>query len=286
MDVVKSLIPTSDDLWDAAVETLGDELAPQIDDYQQTKENALSELLAATEQARARMVDKSWSFKRKNGEKVIVRDVLAKVAKWVNHFKAVGDVAVQYDPVHAALPWAGVRFLLNVAVGDLDTYNKLLESTANIAELICRNALVESLKNGSSSPAADELSRALVKLYASILTYLAKAKAYYRQNTLKRVLKSGVLASSDLDSAFAAISEAQGGVDRCSTIFGLQAQLEKHNELKRMLKDFDTPVNRWNEALSRITDQLNGISTSAPTLSQLLTYPSDKKGGDFAIDVI
>lgn len=68
-----------------------------------------------TEQARKRLVDKSWSFKRKNGEVVFVRDVLAKAAKWVNHFKDVGDIAVQYDPVHAALPWAGVRFLLNVS---------------------------------------------------------------------------------------------------------------------------------------------------------------------------
>jgi hypothetical protein len=46
-----------------------------------------------TEQARKRLVDNSWSFKRKNGQVVFVRDVLAKAAKWVNHFKAVGDIA-------------------------------------------------------------------------------------------------------------------------------------------------------------------------------------------------
>lgn len=172
----------------------------QINFDQQTKEDALSQVLAATDQARAQLVDKSWSFRRKNGQKVIVRDVLAKVAKWVNHFKDVGDIAVQYDPVHAALPWAGIRFLLKVshahhppegvtltsqqvAVGDFDTCNRLLESTLHIAECICRNAVVESLVNGSSSPTAAELSRALVKLYASILVYLAKARAYYRQNT-------------------------------------------------------------------------------------------------------
>jgi hypothetical protein len=71
-----------------------------------------------------------------------------------------------------------------VAVGDLKTYNKLLESTADVAEYICRNSLVEGLVTGFSSTTADELRRALVKLYASILTYLAKAKVYYYQNTL------------------------------------------------------------------------------------------------------
>ncbi|KAJ4230748.1 hypothetical protein NW757_013946, partial [Fusarium falciforme] len=113
MDVAESLRASGDDLWSAAIRTLGDELTSQIDFAQDSKKKTLDELLAVTEQARKRLVDKSWSFKRKNGEVVFVRDLLAKAAKWVNHFKAVVDTAAQYDPVHAALPWAGVRFLLN-----------------------------------------------------------------------------------------------------------------------------------------------------------------------------
>jgi hypothetical protein len=45
---------------------------------------------------------------------VIFRDILAKIIKWIDLFKQIGDVAVQYDPAHAALPWAGVRFILQV----------------------------------------------------------------------------------------------------------------------------------------------------------------------------
>ncbi|KAI8714909.1 NACHT domain-containing protein [Fusarium sp. LHS14.1] len=220
MGVAESLRASGDDLWSAAIRTLGHELTSQIDFAQSSKKKTLDELLAVTDQERKRLVDKSWSFKRKDGEVVFVRDLLAKAAKWVNHFKAVGDTVVQYDPVHAALPWAGVRFLLN-------------------------------------SQTAKELNRALVKLYASILAYLAKAKSYYEQNSLKRVVKHGILASSDLESAFIAISEAQTHVDHCATSFGLQDQLESHAELKRMLKNFDAPMKRWDEALHAITDQLN-----------------------------
>jgi len=54
------------------------------------------------------------STRNRNDEDVILRDLFGKMAKWVNKFKEVGDVAVQYDPVHAALPWTGVRFLLQV----------------------------------------------------------------------------------------------------------------------------------------------------------------------------
>ncbi|KAK1973395.1 hypothetical protein LZ30DRAFT_787876 [Colletotrichum cereale] len=83
---------------------------------------------------------------------------MAFVAKWVHHFKEVGDIAVQYDTGLAALPW--------VSVGDVNTYSSMLEKTADIAELICRNALVESLLKSVSTAAAEELRRALVKLYA------------------------------------------------------------------------------------------------------------------------
>ena len=41
-------------------------------------------------------------------------DLFCKVIRWINLFKQVGDAAVQYDPVHASLPCAGVRFLLQV----------------------------------------------------------------------------------------------------------------------------------------------------------------------------
>jgi hypothetical protein len=35
--------------------------------------------------------------------------------EWVDKFKTIGDNAIQYDPAHAALPWAGVRFILQVS---------------------------------------------------------------------------------------------------------------------------------------------------------------------------
>ena len=61
---------------------------------------------------------KRWKYKKSNGEEVILRDLFEKMTKWVNKFKEVGDLAMQCNPAHAALPWAAVRFLLQVS--DLD----------------------------------------------------------------------------------------------------------------------------------------------------------------------
>ena len=56
-------------------------------------------------------------WKVKFGEEdseVALRDVGMKILRWVDKFKQIGDIIVQFDPAHAALPWAGFRFLLQV----------------------------------------------------------------------------------------------------------------------------------------------------------------------------
>jgi hypothetical protein len=57
--------------------------------------------------------DEQWKIKI-NGEVVTVREIFGKTLDWIQKLPAVGDAAVQYDPAHAALPWAGFRFLLQV----------------------------------------------------------------------------------------------------------------------------------------------------------------------------
>lgn len=74
----------------------------------------LKDLLEAVEQKQLICLEKRWKYRKRNGEILILRDLLEKVVVWVNKFKEVGDVAVQYDSAHAALPWAAVRFLLQV----------------------------------------------------------------------------------------------------------------------------------------------------------------------------
>ena len=59
----------------------------------------------------------------------------------------------------------------------------VVEGLAEIAELICRYAVMESLYNQAASRADEGLRRAMVKLYAGILGYLSKANQYFKQGT-------------------------------------------------------------------------------------------------------
>jgi predicted nicotinamide N-methyase len=55
-----------------------------------------------------------WTFVLR-GKVIVIRDLAEKIINWLDKFKEIGSMIVQFDPVHAALPWAGVLFLLQVA---------------------------------------------------------------------------------------------------------------------------------------------------------------------------
>ncbi|PVH75975.1 ankyrin [Cadophora sp. DSE1049] len=244
----------TNDLWTSAVAELSDKDRENIDFIRSDKLIILSELLELTTTSKEKCIEKRWRYKRKSGETIIFVDLFTKMAKWIDVFKQVGDIAVQYDPVHAALPWAGVRFLLQIAVNDIDEFGFVVEGATSIAEIICRYAIFEGVYLQSPSAATNELQRALIKFYAAIMTYLSKARRYFDQNTAMRRLKSGLLPQSAIESSFDAIGTAQEAVDRCSSMVGMQSQIDQHVGLKRLLECIDGPIERMSADLASLTD--------------------------------
>lgn len=77
-------------------------------------------LLDAAIQRQKELEKHRWVL-RMGGKNIVLRDVAAKIVHWINMFKEMGDIAVNFNPVHAALPWTGVRFLLQVSCRLYDT---------------------------------------------------------------------------------------------------------------------------------------------------------------------
>lgn len=101
------------DIWAIAIQALSEDDRKNFN-FSCDKLTVLQDLRNESEGAKERCDKKRWSYKRKNGEKVIFRDVFGNIVKWIDLFKDAGDQAVSYDPGHAALPWAAVRVLLQV----------------------------------------------------------------------------------------------------------------------------------------------------------------------------
>ena len=111
---------TADMYWKKAYEALDDEVRKSISGARTGKNGILAAVLKMAAQKREICIHKQLKFTLPNGRVVIIRDVVEKVAKWATKFIAVGDVAVQYDPMTAALPWAAGRFILQAAMSDAD----------------------------------------------------------------------------------------------------------------------------------------------------------------------
>ena len=102
---------------------------------------------------------------------------------WVEKFKEVGDTIIQYDPGHAALPWAGVRFVLQVMVNDHQSFGMMAEGLEMVSNLIVRYRIWEELYLTKTSTMNAQFTRALLKLYKAILGFLGGAGKYYKQST-------------------------------------------------------------------------------------------------------
>jgi hypothetical protein len=167
----------SNDLWSRAINTLDHSVVTNIN-FSYDKLSILSDLKNEVEEAQKDCEKKRVGYTRKRGEKIALRDVFGKIVKWINIFKAVGDQAVQYDPAHAALPWALVRFLLQVSVADIEKYEFLVENIEVVSRYICRCRLLEKLYVGEGELNSD-FKAAMVRLYGQILLYLGRAKGYF-----------------------------------------------------------------------------------------------------------
>lgn len=71
------------------------------------------DLKSTIEKMRANATSEQRRIRLPFGE-INIREHFDKIVSWVQKFIAIGDTIVTYDPGHAALPWAALRFILQV----------------------------------------------------------------------------------------------------------------------------------------------------------------------------
>lgn len=171
-------------LWNEAFSRLDESLKSSLAHAKTNKRDVLATVLKAVQDKRNTSLQKRWKVRLPNNKVVIVRDVLEKITRWVVRFREIGDVAVQFDPAHASLPWAAVRFLLQTTVNDVEQYGAMIMDIEVIARLITRYKEFELLYRPGNSSALSTLDDALTSLYAEVLTYLARTIDIFSEKTM------------------------------------------------------------------------------------------------------
>ncbi|KAG7424847.1 Ankyrin-3 [Fusarium oxysporum f. sp. raphani] len=233
------MAPSSDNnaqsLWDQAFSSLSADLKTALGQAATHKRDILAAALEAAENRKATSLRKRWKFKRSNGEVVIIRDVLEKIAKWIDSFKAVGDAAVQFDASNASLPWAAVRLLLQVTVNDVQQYGTMVQDLEVVSRIIARYKEFENLHLGRDQSAEPALETALTVLYTEVLTHLAQTIAQPLTRAV-RLAKSVFLTGDD----------------------GIQKILSREDEVLKLAKLQDTSDLRFiAKTVLRLKDQIN-----------------------------
>ena len=77
---------------------------------------ALDATYRAAENKRKDYENKAF-FWTVRGRKIELRVLANNVVKFMDKFKDLGDLLSSLDPIHAGLPWAGIKILLEVCRG-------------------------------------------------------------------------------------------------------------------------------------------------------------------------
>lgn len=73
----------------------------------------LDSLHKTVEAKRETCEKKRWVFNL-NGQTMELSKLADKVCVWLDKLKGIGDIVVNVDPLHAGVPWAAIRLLLQV----------------------------------------------------------------------------------------------------------------------------------------------------------------------------
>ncbi|KAI5813157.1 hypothetical protein BZA77DRAFT_346632, partial [Pyronema omphalodes] len=178
-----------------------------------------------------------------------------KLLNWIDKFKEIGDIVVQYDPAHAALPWAAFRLLLKLCVDRQKTLDSIVDGLENIAGLIQRCTIYEIVYLREDSDASRNLEKSMLQLYIAVLKFLAKAIDKAKENHVKAVFTTenildylgNVKKHERTVKDDADVVGAQGICLRCS--LGMSSSFNKHlansdgfEYLRGQLKDMNDMI--------------------------------------------
>ncbi|KAI0190179.1 hypothetical protein EV127DRAFT_389290 [Xylaria flabelliformis] len=200
--------------WEQALQRLRKEDQEHFNAVNKMTDTPLEVLhgvLAAVSKRKEDCLRKRWNTVV-DGRTIYIRDVLEKISVWVKKLIAIGDVVIQYDPRHTALPWAAMRLIMQTGINDLEVFGYITVSLENLASIITQCYIIESVYlNGRESKIpklSTQLTESVINLYAAILRYLADLVQYFNLSTGKRILRSIGQSQEDFQTKYSPINHA------------------------------------------------------------------------------
>ncbi|WKT48146.1 hypothetical protein QSH57_013051 [Fusarium oxysporum f. sp. vasinfectum] len=195
-------------LWAKARENL----PVDVKDWLASLEQGTQPNATGTEQIAALIQQTSQKQKELEKTSDRFRKYFDKIIHWLDKFKGIGDVVSSFDPVHAALPWAAFRFVLQAIMAEREQTDSVLELLASTPHFVFSGRVLEkvytkesmhiggTLDDGKlSQQCLDNLHKELIKLYSALLGALQYCYLISSQHKVKRKA-TAIFNSSELVS--------------------------------------------------------------------------------------
>ncbi|KAI1115050.1 hypothetical protein F5Y14DRAFT_450409 [Nemania sp. NC0429] len=218
--------------------------------------DVVDDILTLTEKMQKKCEKSKHKTTHLCGREISIGDAVTKTIIWLNKFKAVGDIAIQYDPAHAALPWAAARFFLQAATANEERMAASSAVMEGVTRIIHRCYVFEKMYNRKTiqSAAIDNFESALIKLYALVLKGLAEADEFLRRSTPEQIL-SAIFEPTKSSSLLESLEKGEDRVDReamaCEAQRTLQIDAIVQNQLNSLL-DLMKPVLRIDNNVNKV----------------------------------
>ncbi|KAK8221521.1 hypothetical protein IWZ01DRAFT_43965 [Phyllosticta capitalensis] len=254
-----------DCLWDKVVSELSYEDRQMFKICGEPHIKILDDIQSKVKTCRDECLRKKWKIKGFRGREIVVRDICAKLMSHIDSYLHVIDIAVQYDPVHAALPWAGIRFLFRIALNSTETFEAMIEGLETASDVITRCTIMEMLYLPAVSDAQKTFENRLRKLYGVLIRYLCKAKQYFSEGSFMERFFVDTVQREDFESALKAISEEDLNVKHHRELIDaerLKTSVTLTDSISKTINSLDIEVSDGQSLLAALQKKLQDLEST------------------------
>ncbi|KAJ6183789.1 hypothetical protein N7519_005090 [Penicillium mononematosum] len=218
-------------------------------------ESSIEDLVGVVNQRQEECEKKFWKVKV-GGEEIVLRDYTNNIVDWLGK---AGDIAVQFAPPQAAIPWSVIKSVMQIPVIEGEQMAAMLATTEKVVRVISRGQVYESvyLRN---KPATDSLSKnlqsALTTIYTTSLDVLAESASLFSKNTATRTLEA-ILSPGKVSGSISAISEQEDDLLRDVSACEVRRSANADDSMIEMLNALNAPMKRVDENIQHLLQNMD-----------------------------
>ncbi|CEN61006.1 hypothetical protein ASPCAL07675 [Aspergillus calidoustus] len=217
----------------------------------------ITELIDAVNEKQEECERKFWKL-NVGGKEIVFRDYTTSIVGWL---EKAGDIAIQFAPPQASLPWDLIKSLMKIPVNESEQMCALLATTERIVRITSRGQVYEQVYL-PTEPGVEmqsiqkQLEGALLQIYTTSLELLADSGKLLDSNTARRTIEA-IVNPGKFQGQLSGLKEDEEELLLDVQACEVQRSSDADNTMIDMLKTFNDPIVRIDEGVAHLLAHMN-----------------------------